>query len=198
MDLSEALRTRRSIGWPTGDSPSDVEVERLLELAMNVPDHAALRPWRLVLVRGVTRAVLGRALADANGGTEADRAKTAAKPLRAPLLIGVVFRPTGHAKVPEWEQLATASIVVGNLCLLLHSHGWAAMWRTGQLLDADEVRAAMRVTGTERLLGWLYVGRPDPGATCPPRPVLDPARHLTVLELDHAVPAAIVSVAPGR
>jgi len=187
MGLVEAVRTRCSGGRLLDESPSDAELVRLLGLAMNTPDHAALRPWRLVVLRDEARVALGEAMAAAV--PEADAERTAHKPLRAPVPVAIVFAPRRHPKVPEWEQLAAASAVVGTLCLLLHGHGWTGMWRTGPLVDADPVRATMGVMAGERLLGWLYVGRPDPAASRPPRSGHDPSAHLSVL----AVPAGAPS-----
>ncbi|WP_320064484.1 nitroreductase family protein [Micromonospora sp. RTGN7] len=122
--------------------------------------------------------------------TGSDRDRAAAKPLRAPLLVGIVLRPQRHYKVPEWEQLAAATAVVIQLCLLLHEAGWSSIWRTGPLLDAPPVRAAMDVTEGEKLLGWLYVGRPDPPAPRPDRPPADPRAYLSVLGAEATGPVS--------
>ena len=182
--LVELLRTRRSGGRLTDAAPSDTELADLLALAMNAPDHAALRPWRMVVLRGAARERLGVALADAQGATGADRDRVAAKALRAPLLLGVVLSARPHPKVPEWEQLAAATAVVTHLGLLLHEAGWSSMWRTGQAVEATDVRAVMAVEPWEKLLGWLYIGRPEPDASRPVRPIGDAWAHLSVLPVD--------------
>jgi hypothetical protein len=70
-----------------------------------------------------------------------------------------VHRPVpDHPKVPEWEQLAATTGMVTTLSLLLHSHGWASIWRTGAAVHAPQVRKYLGVADEERLLGWLYVG----------------------------------------
>lgn len=180
------LRTRRSGGRVLDHAPSDDEMTDLLALAMNAPDHAALRPWRMVVLRGAARQRLGDALADAQGATGAERERAAAKALRAPLLLGVVLVPKPHPKVPEWEQLAAATAVVTQLGLLLHESGWSSIWRTGPLVEAAQVRAVMAVQPGEKLLGWLYIGRPDPHAPKPERPVGDARAHLSVLPAGNA------------
>ncbi|MFG1804812.1 nitroreductase [Micromonospora carbonacea] len=179
--LTDLLRTRRSGGRVTDAAPTDAEIAELLRFAMNAPDHGALRPWRLVLLRGVARERLGEALADAQGATGDDRQRAAAKPLRAPLLIGIVLCPTPHPKVLEWEQLAAATAVVTHLCLLLHEAGWSSIWRTGPLLDARPVCTVTGLADGEKLLGWLYVGGPDPRAARPERPPANAQAHLSVL-----------------
>jgi nitroreductase len=183
VELIDAIRTRRSGGRLLEECPSDSELDDLLRLAMNGPDHASLRPWRLVIVRDDARIALGQALAAAQGGSAEEAERTAAKPLRAPLLVALVFCPKPHPKVPEWEQLAATAVMIGNLCLLLHGNGWAATWRTGPFLDAEAVRAVMALDTTEKLLGWLYIGRPDPRAARPTRPEPSTEGHLGVLDL---------------
>ncbi|HEX5595806.1 MAG TPA: nitroreductase [Micromonosporaceae bacterium] len=181
MDLFEAVRTRRSASGLLNESPDGKELAGLVELAMTAPDHAGLRPWRLVVLRDEARVALGAAMAEAEGIPET-AAKTAAKPLRAPLLLGIVFRPREHPKVPEWEQIAAVSGMAVTLELLLHGQGWGAVWRTGRLVEAEPVRRMMGVGAEERLLGWLYIGRPDPERSRGPRPPLSAEGYISVLE----------------
>ncbi|NUP51988.1 MAG: nitroreductase [Catenulispora sp.] len=183
MDLIEAILTRRSSTRLLEPGPDRDDLLKLLEVAATAPDHGALRPWRLVLVEGEARHRLGLALAAAAAGADsasADRART--KPLRAPLLISVIFCPRQHPKVPEWEQLATAVTLVQYLHLLLHDRGWGAIWRTGDGVDAAQVQACLDLQDDERLLGWLYVGTPDPQARFAPRPEFDVRTRLSVLD----------------
>lgn len=187
MDLIEAILTRRSSTRLLEPGPDRDDLLKLLEVAATAPDHGALRPWRLVLIEGEARHRLGLALAaaaatgDADAdAASADRART--KPLRAPLLISVVFCPRQHPKVPEWEQLATAVTLVQYLHLLLHDRGWGAIWRTGDGVDATQVQRCLDLREGERLLGWLYVGTPDPQARVAPRPEFDVRTRLSILD----------------
>jgi nitroreductase len=181
VELVEAVRTRRSVLKVTDAAPSDDEVRELVALAASGPDHAALRPWRLVLMRGEARSRLGAAFAAAHDDSDS-AAKAAAKPLRAPLLVGIVFRPTAdHPKAPEWEQLIAAAGVAVTLQLLLHDRGWMAAWRSGKQLDEPPVRDVMGLAPGERLLGWLYVGAPKPDHHAAPRRPIDVDEFVTTL-----------------
>ncbi|HEY0166257.1 MAG TPA: nitroreductase [Jatrophihabitans sp.] len=169
MELTDAIRLRRSAAPVTDAAPSDAELYDYLALAAHSPDHASLRPWRLVTVRGSDRDRLGAALVagfgDEPGSPQA--ARTASKALRAPLLLSIVATPLEHPKVPGWEQLAATAALVSTLQLVLFEAGWTAMWRTGPAVGLDEVRRLIGVGAGEQLLGWLYVGgrtevRPDP------------------------------------
>jgi nitroreductase len=154
----------------------------LLRGAMTAPDHGLMRPWRLIVLRGSARRLLGTALAQASGGDAEARARAAAKPLRAPLLVSIVFVPRPAPKVAEWEQLAATVAMVQNLILLLHVRHWGSIWRTGQVVDAEAVREVLRLEPHERLLGWLYIGTPDMSRPVVPRGDLVP----TVAEMDDA------------
>ncbi|MFJ9772639.1 nitroreductase [Kitasatospora sp. NPDC101157] len=178
----EAVLGRRSRPRLTEPAPDDAELLDLVGAALTAPDHARLAPWRLVTLRGEDREALGARFAASTGGDRAARDRAAGKPLRAPLLVTVVFCPKDHAKVPEWEQLASAAAAVHTLLLLLHGNGWGAIWRTGHLTEDRAVRRLLGVEDGERLLGWLYVG--TPAGTVPPRPNAAPGprvrpfRHL--------------------
>lgn len=174
MNVLEALHTRRSLlSFDAEAAPDDAQLLRLVQAAATAPDHGRLRPWRLVVHRGAGREDLGRALAEGSENPERERAK----PLRAPLLVSIVFEPVDSPKVPRWEQLAVVAAVVYGLSLGLHAEGWAAGWRTGTRLDAPSVRAFLGLAESEELLGWLYIGRPAGGEPTP-RPAFDAAQKV--------------------
>ncbi|GHF65633.1 nitroreductase [Streptomyces mashuensis] len=181
MDVMETVLTRRSIPRLTGPAPDDATMLELVQAASTAPDHGRLTPWRLVMVHGSGRDRLAEALArDAPDPVAAERAR--AKPLRAPLLVSIVFCPRlPHAKVPEWEQLAATVSMVHTLQLLLHSRGWGAIWRTGPAVDSAAVRTCLGTGPGERLLGWLYVGTPDTSVTTAPRRPVDVRHKLSTL-----------------
>lgn len=173
MELIEAIRCRRSTAPITRAAPTDADLYEYLALAAHSPDHAGLRPWRLVSLRGSDRDRLGTALAEGFGDPPGspEAARTAAKALRAPLLLSVIAAPVEHPKVPAWEQLAATAAMISTLQLVLFEAGWTAMWRSGPAVELPQVRQLIGIGPTEQLLGWLYIGgrtetapdsRPDP------------------------------------
>lgn len=170
----DAARTRRSWSKVTDAAPSDEELGDLIAAAGRVADHSALRPWRLIELRGSDRNVLGRAIAKAEGDS-----KPSTKPLRAPLLIAVVVSYRPSKKVPKWEQDAVASGVAHILSLLLDEAGWGVFWRTGGYTRSKAVAKAHGLKKNERLLGWLYVGGKPEKARPGHRKFVDPQRVLT-------------------
>jgi len=187
----EAIGGRRSLSAVTADAPTHEELLPLVAACARVADHGALRPWRLIEVRGDARSRLGAAFAAASArlaaeaGAEppsaADLAKLAGKPLRASLLIAVVASHRLSDKVEDWEQDVTAAGVGHALSLLLSHAGWGVMWRTGTFTRTPEVHRMHGLTDSEALLGWLYVGGVPAGAKPGTRLPIDPAAHLTAL-----------------
>lgn len=171
MSVTDALTSRRSHPRLSEPAPDDAELLALIEAAASAPDHGRLRPWRLIVLRGGGREKLGEALAADR--PLADRPRQLAKVLRAPLLVSIVFCPVTGSKVPRWEQLSTIASIVYGLSLALHGHGYASIWRTGDLLSAPAVREFLELAPAEELLGWLFVGTPSDGQAPGPRPVID-------------------------
>jgi len=177
VSARDALSARRSRSKVTDAAPSHAEILALVQAAVRVADHSALRPWRLIELRGSARDRLGRAIADAEGASEAST-----KPLRAPLLIAVVASRRPSQKVPHWEQDAVAAGVAHMLSLLLDEAGWGVMWRTGHYTRSEQVAELHGLTENERLLGWLYVGGMlDRGKPEKPARAVDVAVHVSVL-----------------
>lgn len=170
MELTSAIRTRRSEYNLMSPAPSRDELIRLLEWAATAPDHGRLRPWRWILVRGHSRSVLGASFA---ADCPEKQSKCAATQLlRAPLLATLVFCPRVGHKIPQWEQLASACCVANSMMLLLYDQGYGSLWKTGSYVESADTRIMLDLDRTESLLGWLYIGTPDPTRPLPPRVVV--------------------------
>ncbi len=185
MELVSAIQTRRSEYNLIDPAPSSDEFIHLLEWASAAPDHGRLRPWRWILVRGHSRSALGASFAT---DCQEDQSRhAAAHPLRAPLLATLVFCPRMDHRIRLWEQLASACCVANSMMLLLHDRGYGSLWKTGSYVESADTRTMLDLDRAESLLGWLYIGTPDPTKPLPPRavgPVVDkvttfnPARSL--------------------
>ncbi|TFC42813.1 nitroreductase [Cryobacterium sp. TMT1-21] len=179
--LLDAVSRRRSHSKVTTDAPSHEELLPLVAAAARVADHGALRPWRLIEVRGERRRQLGDAFVAASGVTGEEASRLAAKPLRAELLIALIVSRRDSEKVAVWEQDAAAAGVGHILSLLLDDSGWGVMWRTGPLARTELVRRVHRLTDAEEVLGWLYVGGVPADSRPGVRTAIDPGEYLTEL-----------------
>ncbi|WP_055587070.1 nitroreductase family protein, partial [Streptacidiphilus griseoplanus] len=157
-DAEAAIRARRSTIRLTGPAPGPDELLDLLAAAASAPDHGQLRPWRVIAICGDARARLGEAAAEAAPTVDLAE-RVAAKHLRAPLMLGLVFQPCDHPTIPRWEQLAATSAMATTLLLLLDARGWGGVWFGGPP-DAPQVRKHLGISDDEQLLGYLYVGTP--------------------------------------
>ena len=160
----------------TEDAPTHEELLPLVAASARVADHSALRPWRLIELRGKARLKLGKAIAKAEGDD-----KPSTKPLRASLLIAIVVCVKKSGKVPAWEQEAVASGVAHTLSLLLHDAGWGVFWRTGHYTRSKPVRKMHKLARNEELLGWLYVGGIPEKAKPGHRRVIDAEKFISEL-----------------
>ncbi|MBA8815651.1 nitroreductase [Microbacterium halimionae] len=169
----DAVLARKSLSRVTDAAPNHAELASFVSAAGTVADHSALRPWRLIELRGTDRERLGRAFAKAEGEKH-----PSTKPMRAPLLIAVVVSYSKSEKVPRWEQEATASGVAHMLSLLLDEAGWGVFWRTGSATRSKAVAKAHGLGKNEALLGWLYVGGKPPRTRTGRRKSIDGDRFL--------------------
>lgn len=155
-----AMKGRRSVAKVGPGAPTDAELRDLLAAVTPVADHKALRPWRLITLRGDDRAGLGAALDEATGTVRED-GEVNPKPFRSDLLIAIVGRHEENPKVPEWEQHAVAAGAAHLLSLALWQAGWGVMWRSGMQTNSEPVRRFHGLAENELLMGWLYVGSVD-------------------------------------
>ena len=84
-----AMKNRRSVSKVGPETPTDAQLRDLLAAVTPVADHKALRPWRLMTLRGDDRVGLAEALDEADG-TVRPAGEINPKPFRAELLIAVI------------------------------------------------------------------------------------------------------------
>jgi nitroreductase len=181
VSIRDAVLRRRSYPRVTADAPTTDELLPLIAAAATGPDHASLRPWRLIELRGDARRRLGEAFVEESGLTGSDAERLAAKPMRASLLLAVVAVHKESFKVHTWEQDAAAAGVAHLLALLLDDVGWGVMWRTGGHTRSAAVRRLHHLADNEELLGWLYIGGKTVDSKPDARVGFDPAQFLSSL-----------------
>jgi nitroreductase len=179
VSIRDAVERRRSYPRVTADAPTTEELLPLIAAAATGPDHASLRPWRLIELRGDALRRLGQAFVEESGLTGADADRLAAKPLRASLLLAVVAVHKESFKVHAWEQDAAAAGIAHLLALLLDDAGWGVMWRTGGHTRSAAVRRVHALADNEELLGWLYIGGKTADSKPDARQSIDPASFIS-------------------
>src|SRR5436190_2554593 len=178
-DALKLLQTRRSLKpiELVGPGPSAAEIETLLTIASRVPDHGKLAPWRFIVFEGEARLAAGQAIETAFRAKYPD-----AKPdqldyerkrlARAPLGIAVVSRAGPHVKIPEWEQVLSAGAAAMSLVLAAHALGYGANWITEWYAYDRRVLDALGLKDSEKIAGFIHIGRPANAPEDRPRPPL--------------------------
>lgn len=170
-DALARLSSRRSVSvknQPLSEpGPDEKTLRTLLEVAMRVPDHGKLGPWRFLVLRGASRGRLGDALArrfrelhpDAD---EAALAMERGRLERAPVVVVVVSSPNPKAvKIPLWEQQLSAGAACQNLLNAALFAGYGAQWLTEWCAYDEEVARVLGLTDDERVAGFVYIGSFD-------------------------------------
>ncbi|QSZ57000.1 nitroreductase [Rhizobium sp. ZX09] len=179
IKLLDYLRVRRStpalqLAEP---GPSKAEIEDILRLAVRVPDHGKLAPWRFMVFRGEERVRLGetalRIALEKNPDLdlqqqEAERTRFT----RAPVVIAVISTAKPHFKIPEWEQIMSAGAVCLNLIFSANASGFAANWLTEWLAFDPAFLAEIDVDAAEKVAGFIHVGSTTFPPVERPRPEL--------------------------
>lgn len=177
--LNDHLATRRSIAIPAlnAPAPEGEQLDRILRMAMRVPDHGKLHPWRFILVRGEAAGRLGREMAkiaQAKEGplSEGRRQFEENRFTRAPLVVAVVSTARPHFKIPEWEQELSVGAVTMNLIHAFYAEGYATNWITEWVAYDETAKAALGIAPEEKVAGFIYVGTPAEPPVERPRPSL--------------------------
>jgi nitroreductase len=175
----DLLKTRKSISaqFLAEPGPSEAELAEILTVASRVPDHGKLTPWRFILFKGDARKQAGEALARlfATRNPGADQKQLDEERVRlsrAPLVVGVVSRAAEHPKIPEFEQLLSASNAAFNMELAAHALGYAAQWTTGWIAYDAEAGKILGLKDGERFVGFIHIGTSTVPFTDRPRPAL--------------------------
>ena len=158
MELTEAIRTRRT---HKAFKPKPVDravLDELFELARWAPNHNLTNPWRF-------RVVGPRAL---------ERLKQAAGPEaagkldRAPTLVVCSCALEGD-EIRDEEDLHATACAAYIVLLAAHGRGLAGYWRTPAVMRTPAGRAAVGLGDDERFVSLIHLGHPVQGKEPPER-----------------------------
>ena len=163
MDALNMLLTRASALKLEAPGPSEQDLDQIFASAVRAPDHGRLRPWRFVVIPTDQRAAFGEVMAQsmsqrdpkANGeALQRERDKA----MRAPVIVAVAAHVQKGHKIPEFEQIASASAATQNIMLAAGALGYGAMWKTGDPAYDPTVKTALGLETTDEIIGFLYLG----------------------------------------
>jgi len=166
MEVFDAIHSRHMQGKVKPDPLPREIIEKLLDAAVQAPNHYKVRPWRFVVLTGSGRNRLGEVMA----ASQQDRRpelpqeafdKTRTLPLRAPVLIAAGVDKPSEEKVIEIENVSAVSAACMNLLLAAHALGLGAKWRTGEWARDAKVREFLGFEADQHIVGFFYIGHPE-------------------------------------
>ncbi|HEY4044838.1 MAG TPA: nitroreductase [Rhodopila sp.] len=175
MDALELMLTRESAMRLQAPGPSAEELDRMLATAVRAPDHGRLRPWHFVVINEERRAAFGTLMADSlrrrmPSVSDAELQRERDKAFRSPVIVAVAAKVQPGHKIPEIEQIASASAAAQTLMLAAPALGYGAMWKTGAPAYDPEVKTALGLRPDDNIIGFLYIGTRSGGPSPLPRP----------------------------
>jgi nitroreductase len=175
--LLSFLKSRKSASAKalTGPGPTRQEIAEILGIAVRVPDHGKLTPWRFVVFDGEARLAVGEKFAARwrerfpSHGEDA-LAFQRALFTRAPVVIVVVSTAAEHEKIPVWEQQMSAGACCFNLELAAMAMDFDVQWQTDWVAYDEGGKHAMGVSAREKVAGIIYIGKTGVALEDRPRP----------------------------
>ena len=147
MDVSHAIRSRRT-HKQYGSAPVELAVIReLVELARHAPNHHLTQPWRFRVLGPATRALVEERCGE----------KEAIKLRRAPTLLLATAVLSGEPETDTEDLHATACAVYAVL-LGATERGLASYWRTPAAFAEPAVREALRIGADEQVVALIHLG----------------------------------------
>ena len=169
-NIIKFLQTRRSITAKNMicNEVNEDDLDDILSCGVRVPDHGALNPWELIVIKGDAKLRIGNdILADEyqlnNPDASEDEINYERNRLcRASVVIAVLFKPVSHPKIPFWEMQLSSGAVCSNLLVAAQSLGYAAQWLTEwYAYNNSMIKELGGNPETDKIAGFIYIGDKD-------------------------------------
>jgi nitroreductase len=175
MDALDLMLSRESAMKLESPGPSAADLEQIFNSAVRAPDHGRLRPWHFVVIASQQRERFGQVMADClrrrmPSVSEAELQRERDKAFRAPTIVVVGAKVKKGHKIPEVEQIASATAAAQTIMLAAPALGYGAVWKTGAAAYDPVVKVALGLTADDDIVGFLYIGTQVGGPSPIPRP----------------------------
>ena len=169
-DIINFLQNRRSVTAKNmiAGEVSENDLEKILSCGIRVPDHGALNPWELIVIKDEARLrfgnqVLAKEFELNNPIASADEIEFERNRFcRASIVIAVLFKPVSHPKIPNWEMELSCGAVCSNILIASQSLGYAAQWLTEwYAYNSSMIRKLGGNPKTDKVAGFIYIGNKD-------------------------------------
>ena len=165
------MQTRRSVPAKTmaGPGPSDEEILEFISIAVRVPDHGKLTPWRFVSYSDAAKTRLGErllvratqlAMSDEQPAPLSEQQQTIERTRfsRSPQVVVMFANQCEHPKVPQWEQVLSAGAAGMNLLIAANAYGYDAQWITEWYAYDETLASDLGARDGERIAGFFHFG----------------------------------------
>ena len=169
-NIIKFLQTRRSITAKNMicNQVNEDDLDDILSCGVRVPDHGALNPWELIVIKGDAKLRIGNDILAKEYHLNNPEASVddinfeRSRLCRASVVIAVLFKPVSHPKIPFWEMQLSSGAVCSNLLIAAQSLGYAAQWLTEwYAYNNSMIKELGGNPDTDKIAGFLYIGDKD-------------------------------------
>lgn len=145
--------------------PDRAQIEQILKVALRVPDHKVVAPWRFIVFEGDSRETFGAEIhkaylkRESKPTTEQEELEKS-RFMRAPVVIAAISSFKEKPGVPRSEQVLSMGAACQNLSNAVAALGFASQWVTEWTAYDETINEALDLTEDEEVAGFIYIGTP--------------------------------------
>ena len=169
-NIIKFLQSRRSITAKNMicNQVNEDDLDDILSCGVRVPDHGALNPWELIVIKEDAKLRIGNDILAKEYHLNNPEASVddinfeRSRLCRASVVIAVLFKPVSHPKIPFWEMQLSSGAVCSNLLIAAQSLGYAAQWLTEwYAYNNSMIKELGGNPDTDKIAGFIYIGDKD-------------------------------------
>jgi nitroreductase len=169
-NIIDFLQIRRSVTAKsmTNENFNDEDLNIILDCGIRVPDHGALNPWKITVIKNDAKLRIGNDVLAKEfkinypEASEDEIDYERKRFCRASVVIAVLFKPVSHPKIPLWEMELSAGAVCTTLLIASQSLGYAAQWLTEwYAYNRNMIKELGGNPDTDKIAGFIYIGNKD-------------------------------------
>jgi nitroreductase len=169
-NIIKFLQSRRSITAKNmiDHNINEDDLDTILNCGIRVPDHGALNPWKLIVIKNNARLRIGNDILAKEfkinnpEATEEELDYERKRFCRANVIIAVLFKPVSHPKIPLWEMELSSGAVCTTLLIAAQSLGYAAQWLTEWYAYSKAMIIELGGNpDTDKVAGFIYIGNKE-------------------------------------
>ena len=149
----------------SSDPINDEDLKIILDAGIRVPDHGALNPWKVIVIKGEKRKSIDNEIIlsefkKENPNANKEQLEMESKRFqRASVILAVISTPLKHPKIPEWEMRLSSGAVCMNLLSCAQSFGYAAQWLTEWYAYNEKMLTYLGGRKEkDKISGFIYIG----------------------------------------